>query len=240
MEREWLERELAAGRSIEAIAREVGRDPSTVAYWVNKHGLTSQHAPKHAARGGIACEAACAGVVAAGPVGAHDRGRAGVSSYDGAPLALAGTSSQTAGALARRRQALEARTRPVRRMSASRVDTSSPDGQSAAIAARVAAPGSVSARGGVSRRRSSSRSGRRLRALRLRPLRRARCSSTTSIRRRRSSQIAGRGLTRSLDQLAQRRGNASCSARTATRRSRAGFATLLRVCRPIIPGSTTA
>jgi transposase len=49
MEREWLERELAAGRSIEAIAREVRRDPSTVAYWVNKHGLTSQHA----ARGGV-------------------------------------------------------------------------------------------------------------------------------------------------------------------------------------------
>jgi hypothetical protein len=53
MEREWLERQLAAGRSIEAIARELQRDPSTVAYWVNKHGLTSQHAPKHAARGGI-------------------------------------------------------------------------------------------------------------------------------------------------------------------------------------------
>ena len=56
VEREWLERELAAGRSIEAIARKVGRDPSTVAYWVNKHGLTSQHAPKHAARGGLARE----------------------------------------------------------------------------------------------------------------------------------------------------------------------------------------
>jgi transposase-like protein len=54
MDRERLERELAAGRSIEAIAREVRRDPSTVAYWVNKHGLTSQHAPKHAARGGLA------------------------------------------------------------------------------------------------------------------------------------------------------------------------------------------
>jgi transposase len=53
MQREWLERELAAGRSIEAIAREIQRDPSTVAYWVNKHGLSSRHAPKHAARGGI-------------------------------------------------------------------------------------------------------------------------------------------------------------------------------------------
>ena len=53
MERAWLESELAAGRSIEAIARTVGRDPSTVAYWVNKHGLVSQHAAKHAARGGL-------------------------------------------------------------------------------------------------------------------------------------------------------------------------------------------
>ena len=53
MERAWLESELAAGRSIEAIARTVGRSPSTVAYWVNKHGLVSQHAAKHAARGGL-------------------------------------------------------------------------------------------------------------------------------------------------------------------------------------------
>jgi len=44
---------LAEGRSIEAIARETGRAASTVAYWVNKHGLTSQHAERHAPRGGI-------------------------------------------------------------------------------------------------------------------------------------------------------------------------------------------
>jgi len=53
MDKAWLETELAAGRSIEAIAREVGRNPSTVAYWVNKHGLASRHASRHAARGGI-------------------------------------------------------------------------------------------------------------------------------------------------------------------------------------------
>jgi transposase-like protein len=53
MDRPWLEQQLAAGRSIEAIAREVDRDPSTVAYWVTKHGLVSTHAAKHAARGGI-------------------------------------------------------------------------------------------------------------------------------------------------------------------------------------------
>src|SRR5690348_7342784 len=49
----WLAQELAAGRSIESLAREVGRSPSTVAYWVNKHGLQSAHARRHAARGGI-------------------------------------------------------------------------------------------------------------------------------------------------------------------------------------------
>ena len=56
MDRAGLAAELASGRSIEAIARELGRDPSTVAYWVNKHGLVSGHAAKHAPRGGIARE----------------------------------------------------------------------------------------------------------------------------------------------------------------------------------------
>jgi IS30 family transposase len=53
MERDWLAAQLEAGRSIESIAREVGKHPSTVAYWVKKHGLRSQHAERHAARGGI-------------------------------------------------------------------------------------------------------------------------------------------------------------------------------------------
>lgn len=56
MDADWLKSQLAAGRSIESIAREVGRSPSTVAYWVNKHGLASTHAPKHAARGGLSRE----------------------------------------------------------------------------------------------------------------------------------------------------------------------------------------
>jgi hypothetical protein len=54
MERDWLEEQLDAGRSIEAIAREVGRHPSTVGYWVRKHGLRSTYVDRHAARGGIA------------------------------------------------------------------------------------------------------------------------------------------------------------------------------------------
>jgi transposase len=53
MDATWLASRLAEGRSIESIARESARSPSTVGYWVNKHGLTSSHAPKHAARGGI-------------------------------------------------------------------------------------------------------------------------------------------------------------------------------------------
>jgi transposase-like protein len=53
MERDWLASQLEAGRSIESIARETGRDPSTVAYWVRKHGLESQFAERHAAKGGI-------------------------------------------------------------------------------------------------------------------------------------------------------------------------------------------
>lgn len=53
MDREMLADMLAAGRSIESIAREVGKAPSTVGYWVNKHGLVSQHAERHASTGGV-------------------------------------------------------------------------------------------------------------------------------------------------------------------------------------------
>jgi transposase-like protein len=53
VEREWLTARLASGASIEAIASEVGRHPSTVSYWARKHGLSSAHAPRHAARGPI-------------------------------------------------------------------------------------------------------------------------------------------------------------------------------------------
>ena len=56
MDRGWLEGQLEAGRSIESISREVGKDPSTVSYWVRKHDLRSVYADKHRARGGIARE----------------------------------------------------------------------------------------------------------------------------------------------------------------------------------------
>ena len=54
MEAAWLQTRLESGRSIESIAREAGKHPSTVAYWVNKHGLLSHHAARHAAKGAIA------------------------------------------------------------------------------------------------------------------------------------------------------------------------------------------
>ena len=53
MDAAWLAEQLEAGRSIESIARETGRDPSTVAYWVNKYGSGIAARAKHAARGGI-------------------------------------------------------------------------------------------------------------------------------------------------------------------------------------------
>jgi transposase len=53
MDRDTLTALLAEGRSIESIARETGLAASTVAYWVNKHGLMSQHASRHSPRGGI-------------------------------------------------------------------------------------------------------------------------------------------------------------------------------------------
>src|SRR4051794_38355763 len=53
MDRGALAAQLAEGRSIEAIARDCGRAASTAAYWVNKYGLASWHAPRHATRGGI-------------------------------------------------------------------------------------------------------------------------------------------------------------------------------------------
>jgi transposase-like protein len=53
MEEAWLRSRIESGRSIESIAREAGKHPSTVGYWVNKHGLMSHHAARHKARGAI-------------------------------------------------------------------------------------------------------------------------------------------------------------------------------------------
>lgn len=53
MEREALALLLQQGVSVEKIAAQVGKHPSTVAYWMKKFGLEAPNREKHAARGGI-------------------------------------------------------------------------------------------------------------------------------------------------------------------------------------------
>lgn len=53
MDRITLEGFLTEGLSLEQIGRRVERHPSTVSYWLRKHGLEPVHKRKHAARGGI-------------------------------------------------------------------------------------------------------------------------------------------------------------------------------------------
>ena len=44
---------LAQGLSVEKIAKRFGKNPSTVAYWMRKHGLEAPGREKHAPKGGI-------------------------------------------------------------------------------------------------------------------------------------------------------------------------------------------
>jgi transposase/5-methylcytosine-specific restriction endonuclease McrA len=53
MDKQPLELLLGEGLSVERIAKRFGKDPSTVSYWMNKHGLVSPYREKHAAKGGI-------------------------------------------------------------------------------------------------------------------------------------------------------------------------------------------
>jgi transposase len=53
MERDFLEEQLAAGRSLEQIGAMVGKNSSTVGYWVKRHGLSAAYRDKHAPKGGI-------------------------------------------------------------------------------------------------------------------------------------------------------------------------------------------
>lgn len=54
MDKESLRLLLSQGMSVERIARRFGRHPSTVSYWMRKHGLEAPNREKHAAKGGIA------------------------------------------------------------------------------------------------------------------------------------------------------------------------------------------
>lgn len=56
VQREWLEHRLDLGLSLAAIGREAGRHPSTVGYWIKRHGLQAAGAGRYAARGPLARE----------------------------------------------------------------------------------------------------------------------------------------------------------------------------------------
>jgi transposase len=53
VDRELLADLLAAGFSLEAIGERVGRHPSTVGYWVARHGLDTAHGERHRSVGGL-------------------------------------------------------------------------------------------------------------------------------------------------------------------------------------------
>jgi transposase len=53
MDRDSLKLLLAQGLSVEKIAGRFGKHPSTVSYWMDKHGLVAPNREKHAAKGGI-------------------------------------------------------------------------------------------------------------------------------------------------------------------------------------------
>lgn len=53
MDKESLASLLARGLSLENIARRFGKHPSTVSYWMAKHGLQAVNRDRHLARGGI-------------------------------------------------------------------------------------------------------------------------------------------------------------------------------------------
>ena len=53
MDRDLLSRYLAQGLSLGQIGVLASLDPSTVSYWVKKHGLIANGTKKHASRGGL-------------------------------------------------------------------------------------------------------------------------------------------------------------------------------------------
>lgn len=57
MSRDELKSLLDQGLSLERIGEIVGRDPTTVSYWLKKHGLRAIHAERAAPKGGIPREA---------------------------------------------------------------------------------------------------------------------------------------------------------------------------------------
>ncbi len=54
MERAQLERYVSEGLSLEQIGGRLGKHPTTVAYWLKKHGLTAVNHDRYSPKGGIA------------------------------------------------------------------------------------------------------------------------------------------------------------------------------------------
>jgi transposase len=53
VEKSFLEERLAEGMSLDAIGEVAGRHPSTVSYWLKKHGLEAGGAERHAPKGEV-------------------------------------------------------------------------------------------------------------------------------------------------------------------------------------------
>ena len=53
MDKGWLEECLAVGMSLDAIGERAGRHPSTVSYWLKKHGLRASKGLTHSPKGPV-------------------------------------------------------------------------------------------------------------------------------------------------------------------------------------------
>ena len=197
MDRETLAAMLEEGRSIESIARETGRSASTVAYWVNKHGLVSRHAPKHAARGGIEREQ-LAGAGRGRALDPRRSRRLRVSAHDGPALDAASFELSTPRRADSPNGAARRAARRPARVSDPRAGPVRPRGRPAASAARVAAR-----RPCIARRRDVKgilvdEAGGRCVLLRVRPLAGGAALPPPSIRPTKAFALTRQGVTRSL------------------------------------------
>src|SRR5690349_12240615 len=53
MDKVWLEECLARGMSLDAIGERAAKHPSTVSYWLKKHGLRAAGQARHAPKGSV-------------------------------------------------------------------------------------------------------------------------------------------------------------------------------------------
>ena len=144
MDKDWLEAQLAAGRSIESIAKEVGKHPSTVGYWVEEARLGVRARRQAAARGGVTRETRSSNSSSAGMTIRQIGGAARAELRGRAATGCASTGSRPSRTLLAARRA---RRRP--RCSGSAAGTAGRSGSApvlvAATAARACAAGRVAA-----------------------------------------------------------------------------------------------